>query len=619
MGKGLSGLHNGQLQEKTSDYMSEATEDMEKVAETENGNFNPVRTHSGLSHSIDQDVGDLARGEYVWQWQRSKGGFRNYPEHQNKRIEEAYQNGNSKCRLKSGGQGKTPMEIFFVDMIQIDPASRNVRKVRRLGASSWWMQFCRQVGAIIRSISLGEPRWESFERYKKRQNAVLVGDEASSRLRSSRSYRLKPRSCISKVVSSRWFLIMSMFVTLANMVWIGVSVELGDFSVDLHDRHMPSIVVEYGFLVYFMLELIVIFMALEHPQKCWKNVWFILDAGCTLTIIVEVLVIPHTDRTSGITPAIQVLRLVRLSRLLRIFREIKEVVIILRGIASGMRSAAFIWLLMAFLLYGCSVVLTTAAATDDSDFLREKYFGSVGQSVLTLVAHGIALDGVAEFFGDLRLHGGLFQSVVFFTFVFLSYFSLLNMLVGAFCNVAFEVATVEKDYLEIGYLQNHLQSIVECYMDDDKDDSINRTHFELIMKNADVLGTLRACGTDLDGLIMLSDVLFPYEDSEITYMELFSVIVRLRRGKPASVSEIIGLQEFTKQRCDKLELLFRQGMHMGEPRVSCMRSGSVLDSTRVRRNLAHQGEEIHHEQRRASLMAQEELEGSERRRHHWLQ
>ncbi|CAK0793632.1 unnamed protein product [Prorocentrum cordatum] len=74
--------------------------------------------------SEDDSVGQLGHGQYMWQWRRTKGGFRNYNPTQNDQIEEAYRRGLSKVRFKSGQDGQTVMEgrlIFFVDMFQLDP------------------------------------------------------------------------------------------------------------------------------------------------------------------------------------------------------------------------------------------------------------------------------------------------------------------------------------------------------------------------------------------------------------------------------------------------------------------------------------------------------------------
>jgi hypothetical protein len=504
-------------------------------------------------------------------------------------------------RFKSGKEGKTPMEIFFVDMIQLDPQSRNVRAVRRRGAKSWHIEWWRHVQAIARSVFRGTPRWESFEKYKKRQHGFFgtgpreVQEEPQDlRRRTSQTSLQKQQAnnVCTWIIESRGFFMISMFFRLMNVIWIGVSVELGELNQSLWDRHDLSIILEHVFVAYFSVDMILQLMSMKYKSLCFCSPWFRLDAVRTVTIVLEVLVAPYIAMTAGSSLVKQILRLTRLAWLLKMLREIKDVATSLRGLVSGMRSAAIIWILIAVLLYTCGVLLT--ATSGHSEFLRDEYFGSMGQTITALFTYGIAMDGLNEFFEDLRMHNGLFQGLVFIIFVFLTYFGLLNMMVGTFCNIAIETAEKDKDSSEIQFLESHLEDIVECYMENGSD-RINSEKFKLVMKNADLLQTLLACGTDTEGLMMLSDTLFPREDSFISFEEFLSVIVRLRKGKPASISEIIGLQEFTKQKMDGLEELIREGMGMRRSRSS--KSGSVLDSDRVRRQIVHQEEEVRPEQR----------------------
>jgi voltage-gated sodium channel len=570
---------------------------------------------SKLSDAEDQDVGELAPGQHVWQWQRSKGGFRNYPAAQNERIEHAYRNGHSKVRLKSGNKGQTPMEIFFVDMMQLDPKSRNLRKVRRVGAKSWPVELARHAKALARSVIRGEPSWESLEKYKRRQQIILgnaaanVGPAgsvstspraltaASENSVLSKCHLTMSENCCSKIVGSPYFPMISMPIMLLNVIWIGVSVELDEFNLNLYHRNELSVALEWGFMVYFFVELMIQLFSMKHKSLWYRNSWLCVDALCTATIMLEVLVFPFLDMSEVSLPALSILRLMKLARLAKLVREIKDVTIVLRGIASGMRSASVIWGLIAVLLYTYSVLLTTA--TPDDSELKGKYFGSMGQSASTLITYGIALDGVADFFSDLREQNGLLQGLVFSTFVFVTFFGLLNMLVGAFCNVAIDVASIEEDLGKINYLHHNLENIVECYMVEGSD-SINAQTFELIMRNADVLHTLQICGTDLDGLMTLTEILFPYDDSEITFPEFFSVVVRLRKGKPASVSDIIGLQEFTKQKLDTLEEHIMHGVQKSLQMRKSRRkeAGSVFDTHKVRDRFMQQGDEILPEHRK---------------------
>jgi len=398
---------------------------------------------AGQDDCEDEAVGQLGRGQYVWQWQRTKGGFRNYTADQNDQIEKAYQRGQSKVRIKSGQDGKTVMEIFFVDMVQLDPKSRNIRSVRRVGVKVWHVEWRRHAHAMARSIFHGGLRWESYEKYKKRQHGLLgigegeeEGDLSFSHLgpvdtfSSQIVYSEKADNICTRMTESSVFFVVAMLLTLLNLLWIGISTELGEFNQSLWNRGTESIIIEHIFTLYSIVEIVLQIMSMKHRSKCFFSPWFRLDAACTVAIVLEVLVAPHVPAAAGSLLAYQVLRLTRLAWLLKLTRARRAVGAILNGMASGMRSAADVWILIAVLLYTCGVLLT--ATSHRSEHLRERYFGSVGHTILSLLSHGVAMDGLSEFFNDLRAHHAIFEASVFATFVFLTYFGLLNMLVGVF-------------------------------------------------------------------------------------------------------------------------------------------------------------------------------------------
>jgi hypothetical protein len=381
-------------------------------------------------------------------------------------------------------------------------------------------------------------------------------------------------------------------------------------------------------MVYFFVEVLLQFFSLKYKRAWYYNKWFCIDAVCTAMLMLEVLVVPHIEISADAVPAVAILRLIQLLRSVKLVHGSKDICFVLRGVASGLRSAALIWSLIAALLYIYSVILTTA--TSDQSDLKHQYFGSMGETALTLVVHGIAMDGVADFFLDLRMNNGLFQALAFGSFVFLTYFGLLNLLVGAFCSVAIDAAAIEEDLAKIEYLRNHLEKIVGCYMVEGCDD-ISSEAFQLIMKNADVLQTLLSCGTDIDGLMMLADVLFPSEDSSISFLEFFTVIARLRKGKTSSVSDVIGLQEFTKQKLDTLENHILRGLELTDVtdpmvgtgtnlRAGISSRGSVRDGGRARAMLTQQKTDVLPEMRKrgsGKVAAQTKMD-TEKIRLNWI-
>jgi hypothetical protein len=211
-----------------------------------------------------------------------------------------------------------------------------------------------------------------------------------------------------------------------------------------------------------------------------------------------------------------------------------------------MKSAAFVWGLLLAMLYVFGILLRLNA----EDTLKDEFFATVGESMLTLLARGIMLDEVSEILNLMRLSGAWLSLVTFMVFVFGAHFNLLNMLVGSFCSVAGEVAALEKDTAQVEYLRQNLACVVDCYIQ--SDGLIGRKEFQLIMKNVDVYHTLAECGTDMEELRSLESILFQRFD-EIDFDSLFQAVVHLRKGKVATVKDVLQVQDTLGTKLASLE------------------------------------------------------------------
>jgi len=97
-----------------------------------------------------------------WQW-KHREGWKNYEQKVSDKIEEYFQRGHPKARLKAGKKGSSPMEIFFEDMAQHDASTGNTRDVRRLGADPWWDGAKRRALSHYYAWDTGMPRVETLE------------------------------------------------------------------------------------------------------------------------------------------------------------------------------------------------------------------------------------------------------------------------------------------------------------------------------------------------------------------------------------------------------------------------------------------------------------------------
>eukprot|EP00434_Breviolum_minutum_P034537 symbB.v1.2.030573.t1/scaffold3463.1/size92345/3 len=130
----------------------------------------------------------------------------------------------------------------------------------------------------------------------------------------------------------------------------------------------------------------------------------------------------------------------------------------------------------------------------------------------------------------------------------------------------------------VAYLKNTLLEILECH-DKDNDRQIHRDEFELLMKNPEMHFVLTRFGVNVADLLNLKDVLFEdnteqddddEEDEDennshglntarrrlrkLSFQEFLEVVLRLRGGNSATVTDIVDLREYVRQRFDRMDL-----------------------------------------------------------------
>mmetsp|Transcript_29490 Transcript_29490/g.67967 ORF Transcript_29490/g.67967 Transcript_29490/m.67967 type:complete len:886 (+) Transcript_29490:89-2746(+) len=499
---------------------------------------------------------DFSPDEVVWQWLH-RTGFKNYDKAANRKIEMAYRDGESKVRVKSGKTGGTPMEIFFEDMIQYDPISGNTKQVRRRGPHGFGLHIRRFIASCMRRVETGKPRREKFEEYQKRRHELREGLDKSD-------YDVRDfywtTGFVPTIARHNLFGFVTMAGVLLNAMWMCVDADLNESqSLATADLHFQ--VIEHAFCTFFTLEIMIRFTAFEVKSNCLRDGWFTFDLGLVVLMVAEIWVIPlilffKSGQQSTSLDSLGVLRLfrlLRLTRVARLLRAVPEVMVLLKGISAALRPVLFTLVLLLLLVYVFGVIFKSATETNQEagEELVKELFPSVGDSMLSLLLHGTLLDNVAQVVKGIKEESGLTLAGVFLLYIFLSSFTVMNMLIGILCDVVSTISQNEKDAAEVAYLKNHLLCILECY-DKNGDRSLSREEFDLLMVNPELHECLNRFGTDVNGLKSLADVWFRCAE-HLSFQEFLEDVLRLRGEKSASVTDIVELREFVRQRQDSFE------------------------------------------------------------------
>eukprot|EP00929_Paragymnodinium_shiwhaense_P008158 TRINITY_DN112099_c0_g1_i1.p1 TRINITY_DN112099_c0_g1~~TRINITY_DN112099_c0_g1_i1.p1 ORF type:complete len:716 (+),score=89.37 TRINITY_DN112099_c0_g1_i1:98-2245(+) len=568
-----------------------------------------------------------ASKEIVWQW-KHRTGFKDYDARASGRIEAAFQKGESHVRLKTGKFKKTPMEVFFVDMLQHDPITGNNREIRRIGPDSRWQRFKRLLNEWIAHIETGRPRRLEFAQYEKKRRALL--DKVDEKDYKVTDY-YKQSGCFARVAKAIWFQLLTMIFILLNTLWMGLDAQFNENPESMETDVWQ--VGEHVFCVVFTIEIIIRFGAFEKKRACLWDTWFVFDSTLVFFMILETWVFrfylvaqgAKTFDTGGASVVVlrllRLLRLTRLGRVVRLLRIFPDILYMLKGITLAVRSVLCTVGLLISLMFLFAIIFRQQAAVDEE---LNEMFPSVTESMWVLLLQGTLLDDVTDFVHALRLHSA-FLTFLFLVYVFVGCWTILNMLVGIIVEVVGSVSKNEQEEAAVLYLKSTLLEILECH-DKDDDRHIHRDEFEMLLNNPDMHAVLTKFNVSVGDLIALKDVLFeqkrtvfeegssssdeevdntspgtkmtktvtgasamgkrvscatvkPTDVTKVSFSVFIEAVLRLRGQNYATVRDLTDLREYIRHRFDYLEFSKEQASCEVQPYHALRDAGSGSDGS----------------------------------------
>mmetsp|Transcript_102850 Transcript_102850/g.219951 ORF Transcript_102850/g.219951 Transcript_102850/m.219951 type:complete len:518 (-) Transcript_102850:197-1750(-) len=303
---------------------------------------------------------------------------------------------------------------------------------------------------------------------------------------------------------------------------------------------------EHAFCLYFTAEWIVRFMAFKNKLNCRKDAWFVFDSLLVFMMVMEtwVLIIVMAFASGeggspvGGTGILRLFRLLRLSRLMRMLRSLPELMILIKGMVTAMKSVFYVMCLLVILLYVFAIAFTQL--TVDSE-IGDVYFTNVSLSMYSLLIHATFLDDLAGFMNDIR--NEMWPLLVLaLVFIALAALTVMNMLIGVLCEVVTAVANTEREEIRANQVSEQLQSIVQS-LDANNDGTISYEEFTQIIEKPDALRALNEVEVNPLGLIDFAEISF-FEDGEpkdLSFEAFMDMVLDLRESNTATVKDLLKL------------------------------------------------------------------------------
>eukprot|EP00435_Cladocopium_sp_Y103_P010346 s886_g2.t1 len=294
---------------------------------------------------------------------------------------------------------------------------------------------------------------------------------------------------VQRVVLHPAFDIFFALVVFTNAIFIGLEAQS-----NMSGNWLPPStirIVNYSYAVAFTLELLGRIIAggcsFFYSEDC---MWNYLDVCIVITSIIEIVfdLISEAQGAGQHITGFKVFRIIRLSkvvktvRLVRIVRFVLALRTLVTSIAHTLKALFWALTLLALIIYVFAILFAQAVhdASLDPDkaaeAIGEKYFRSLPEIMLTLfmsIAGGVSWEDVIYPLIEIDAMWAFF----FLFFVAFTYFAVLNVVTGVFCQSAIENA--QKDQAAV--VQNIL---------DNKESRLKKIRYLFTQLGADNTGAI---------------------------------------------------------------------------------------------------------------------------------
>lgn len=219
---------------------------------------------------------------------------------------------------------------------------------------------------------------------------------------------------------------------------------------------------DFGVTLFFLLEISIRFAAEERKRDFLKSGWNIFD-----TLIVFFSLMPVQDSEMAFIG-----RLIRIFRVLRMVSIIPELRILLNSLLKALPQLGYVLLLMFIIFY-----IYAAIGSSFFDNINEKLWGDILLSMLTLFRVMTFEDWTDVMYETMAVFP--LSWVYYLSFIFITAFAFLNMVIGIVVNVMNEehervreakqpasTVTLEQLQMEIRELKTMLQETPEARIGD---------------------------------------------------------------------------------------------------------------------------------------------------------
>ena len=218
---------------------------------------------------------------------------------------------------------------------------------------------------------------------------------------------------LQQLEASQWFQALVIFIILLSALMIGAK------TYDIPPLLEQALFFLDGLItVFFLIEILLRFMACENKRRFFYDGWNVFD---TLVVLGSLVPLQNAD-------AVLIGRLLRVFRVLRLVSVVPELRFLINSLLKAIPKMGYIGLLMFIIFY-----IYAAVGSLMFQGINEALWGDVSISMLTLFRVATFEDWTDVMYETMAVHPTSW--LYYLTFIFLTAFVFLNMMVGAILEV----------------------------------------------------------------------------------------------------------------------------------------------------------------------------------------
>jgi voltage-gated sodium channel len=192
------------------------------------------------------------------------------------------------------------------------------------------------------------------------------------------------------------------------------ALEIGAKTFTLNDSALSvTKVMDWFITIFFLFEITLRFVTDEDKKSFFKKGWNIFD-----TLVVAVSLVPIDDSEMALLA-----RLVRIFRVLRMISVVPELRVLINSLLRAMPQLFYVLLLMFIIFY-----IYAAIGSYIFESINPVLWGDIAISMLTLFRVMTFEDWTDVMYETMEVYP--MSWVFYFTFIFLTAFAFLNMVIG---------------------------------------------------------------------------------------------------------------------------------------------------------------------------------------------